>query len=209
MNKEQFLESGIIEEYCLGLASPKDVDLLMTMVSLYPEISEYLSSVQLQTNDLLTRFQRPASHSSKEIIKRNIRENLKLRKALLKEQPHQLEEFISISRHTDIEMLESLIAKIHPPEEYDNIHLEPLYIDSDKMLAVVWVKDQIPEEKHELLDESFLILEGNVSCHIDNEVFYMEKGMFMRMPLKSEHSIKVTSSYPAKAILSHVNIADD
>jgi len=101
----------------------------------------------------------------------------------------------------------------HPgPQEFDGIHMEPLYKDSRIELNLVWVKDMVPEEVHQDVMESFLLLEGSCSCTIEQKdgntrTVHMKPGDFLALELGERHDIRVTSPFPAKAILQWLSIA--
>lgn len=101
----------------------------------------------------------------------------------------------------------------HPgPQEFEGIHMEPLYKDSRIELNLVWVKDMVPEEVHQDVMESFLLLEGSCSCTIEQKdgntrTVHMKPGDFIALELGERHDIRVTSPYPAKAILQWLSIA--
>ena len=101
----------------------------------------------------------------------------------------------------------------HPdPQAFEGIHMEPLYKDSRIELNLVWVKDMVPEEVHQDVMESFLLLEGSCSCTIEQKdgntrTVHMKPGDFLALELGERHDIRVTSPYPAKAILQWLSIA--
>ena len=118
-----------------------------------------------------------------------------------------LSTFFEISRHTNLSKLEQLLQGIQPPNDFDNIYAKPLYVADGREMILVWAKDNVPEEVHHDVDECFLILEGTVKCYVEEEVFEMKRGDFMRIPLDQSHEVVVTSDKPAKAIRSRVALS--
>jgi len=204
-NLKAYLESGIIEKYCLGLATPEEINTLESYSRECPEFAVKLALNQRIFEQFVSSLERQAPKGSKQKIIARIKQT-QLHKATLNEH-ERLTDFLPIHTYSDLESWQQLIAPIQPKTDFDNIYTHPLYADSQKQLSIVWVKELVPEETHPDLEESFLILEGTAICTIDGVDHYLEKGSFMQMPTVGQHKIKVTSKTPAKALLSKVRIA--
>ncbi len=61
-----------------------------------------------------------------------------------------------------------LLATQHmqPPEKFDNIHMVQIKQNEQVEMFVGWVSEMVPEEVHDDILESFMILEGSCTCHI-------------------------------------------
>ena len=118
-----------------------------------------------------------------------------------------LAEFIQISRHTPLNVLADLVRNLQPAEEFDNLFGINLFQDAEKEVTLLWSKEGVPEEVHEDVDERFLLLEGTANCHVGKEIFSMEAGDFMKIPLHTNHWVVITSEQPAKAIVTRVKVA--
>lgn len=199
---ETYLESGIIEQYCLGLVSPEEAVHLMELCQKHPEVELHLQKTAEATKLYLSTFQKPVPTNLREKIKQQILENEAWQKAQLVGDAMQLQQYISISRTTDIAKVQAAIKELQPPTEYDNVAAHSLYAKDGFELTLVWVKEIVPMEEHPHLDESFLVLEGTADCYIDGQVFHMRAGDFMKIPPESHHEVLITSSNRAKAIMS-------
>lgn len=206
INVKKYLESGIVEKYCLGLASPEEVGRLMELCQEFPEIALYLKETAAANKAYLSSFYKSPPLPSLEIIQQRIHENKAWASAKLVGENMLLENYISISRHTDIQKVQAAIQSLHPPKEYDNVAAHPLYHKNGKELTLVWVKEVVPMEEHPHLNESFLVLEGTADCSIDGEIFKMKAGDFMQIPRDSHHEVVITSKTPAKAIQSRIHL---
>lgn len=202
--EKEFLISGVVEDYCLGTASPEDVVKLMELCARCPEAKAYLKKNEKGMESFIGGFSKKPSERSKSIIRNHILDNLKLEKTKLIGTDQMLPEFIGISRHSKIEHWDALLNGIEPPAEFDNIFVKPLFDSPKRKLTLVWAKDLVPDEVHDDMNESFLLLEGTVDCYINDEVFSMVRGDFMDIPLHSVHKVVVTSSTTGKAIRSEV-----
>lgn len=203
---KKYIESGIIEQYCLGLASPEEAAELEELCQQYPEVALELQEVKTSINTYTSLFQKRPSPKTKEIIDQRISENIAWEKAQLVGDKMELKQFISISRTTDIKKVQAAIKALQPPTDFDNIALHSLYAKDGYELNLVWVKKLVPMEEHPHLNESFLVLEGTAECSIDGEIFYMKAGDFMQIPEESHHEVIITSSTPAKAIQSRIHL---
>jgi mannose-6-phosphate isomerase-like protein (cupin superfamily) len=108
---------------------------------------------------------------------------------------------------------EQAVAHILPPMDYDNIHMVVLASDETRDLMLGWSKEIIPEEVHDDLIESFIVLEGSCECHIwrdddhsFNRVVHMQTGDFLQLNIGESHDIITTSSVPVKAILQRLKV---
>lgn len=208
-NIEEYLNSGIIEEFCLGLAKPQEAEEVLKLANEHPEVALYLKETQERFSTFHKKFHKSAPLRNLDIIKKSITENKKWKEAVLLGEEKMLGKYIEISQHTDIELVKKLIKSIFPPEEYDNVFAKPLYVGKGKELFLFFVKEIVPLEEHHKLDESFLMLAGTVDCYIDDQIFKMAEGDFMRIPIHSKHKVIVTSSTPGIAIRSRIELESD
>lgn len=107
---------------------------------------------------------------------------------------------------------EEAVQGIEPPPDFENVHLHPLESNERRDLFVAWVKQEVPEEVHYDILESFVLLEGTCECHISDEqgntrIVRMGPGDYIAMQVGETHDIVITSMKPAKAILQWVKLA--
>ncbi|MEO5582942.1 MAG: hypothetical protein ABIR66_09630 [Saprospiraceae bacterium] len=104
------------------------------------------------------------------------------------------------------------VKDIHPPENYNGIHLFPLKATPKCELFVAWVKEYIDEEVHTDLIESFILLEGSCECHITDlngkkRIERMVAGDYIQMDTGEAHDVIITSLEPVKAILQWMKLS--
>lgn len=102
--------------------------------------------------------------------------------------------------------------EMKPPVDFKDLHLEPIITNEKVEMFVAWVAEMVPEEVHDDMLESFLILEGSCTCHITNpngqlRIIHMQAGDFITMNVGEVHDIQITSKNPTKAILQWLKIA--
>jgi hypothetical protein len=107
---------------------------------------------------------------------------------------------------------EAAVEGIEPPEEYDNIHLHTLESNDTRELFIAWVQELVPEEVHDDLLESFVLLDGTCECHIwtkngEKRFLRMQAGDYLELKIGEIHDIYTTSCQPVKAILQWLKVA--
>lgn len=107
---------------------------------------------------------------------------------------------------------EAAVKNIEPAEDFEDVHMHLLEDNDRRELNLVWVKQEVPEEVHHDVLESFILLEGSCECHIFEEsgrkrVVMMRQGDYISFKIGEVHDIQITSAVPAKAILQWLKIA--
>ena len=104
------------------------------------------------------------------------------------------------------------VKGIMPPVDFEAVHLHTFRNDNIAEMHLAWVKQEVLEEVHHDVLESFILLEGTCECHILNEdgsqrTVRMREGDYISFKIGEIHDIQITSSEPAKAILQWLKIA--
>ncbi|MBL7816224.1 MAG: cupin domain-containing protein [Saprospiraceae bacterium] len=105
-----------------------------------------------------------------------------------------------------------VVKDIAPPTDFDGIRMHLLEDSPERELNLVWVKEEVPEEVHHDVLESFILLEGSCECHIfdsegNSRIVYMHQGDYISFKIGEVHDIHITSAEPAKAILQWLKLA--
>lgn len=108
---------------------------------------------------------------------------------------------------------EEAVKGIEQPADIENVYFHPLRNDDTVEMNLAWVIEEVPEEVHHDILESFILLDGTCECHIYNEdgsikkVVRMRAGDYISFKIGEVHDIQITSNVPAKAILQWLKIA--
>jgi mannose-6-phosphate isomerase-like protein (cupin superfamily) len=108
---------------------------------------------------------------------------------------------------------EDAVKGIERPADFENVYMHPLRNDDIVEMNLAWVIEEVPEEVHHDVLESFILLDGTCECHIFNEdgtikrVVKMRAGDYISFKIGEVHDIQITSSVPAKAILQWLKVA--
>ncbi|HAA12875.1 MAG TPA: cupin domain-containing protein [Cytophagales bacterium] len=89
---------------------------------------------------------------------------------------------------------------LKPPEEFDNVHVEPISDGVQATSFVIWIKEGVKAHYHREHAEHIYILAGTGNMTLDNEVFGVKAGDFVRIPPESVHAVTVTSDIPLKVL---------
>ena len=200
LDLQQYLSSGIIELYCLGLASAAEAKQLEQLCAQYPAVRSELRAVRQSLLGLARLYEQPPPANIKDKIFQRL-EKQELDKSLLADN-HTLARFIPISRHSDPHQWQNLIGHITPPDDFDNIHFHPLFDDGSRQLYIAWARQGIPDEVHHDIIEKFLVLEGACTCRLGHDRVELTPGSFLEIPLRIVHNLRVTSPAPVKVILT-------
>ena len=122
---KDYLNSGIIEKYCLGLATSDEVANLELICKLYPEVQKKLDKNQELLEQYISIYQKQVPHHSKQQIIDRL-ENLKLKSTELNQQG-RIDQFIRLSPLTDLQQWENFLCPIVPISTFDNIYIHPLF----------------------------------------------------------------------------------
>jgi mannose-6-phosphate isomerase-like protein (cupin superfamily) len=109
-----------------------------------------------------------------------------------------------ITKYSDFLAWQQATKHIVPPENLEDEFFHPLRLDKKLWQFVGFVKKQIPEEDHDDMLESFLILEGTCRCKIGDGFYDFKAGDYIEIPLHDHHNLEVTSEKPVKAILQRI-----
>ena len=206
-NIEKYISSGIIESYCLNATTPEEKAELERNCKEYPEVRQELAAAQAGLIAYASQFEQEAPPGVAAKILDRI-EELKLETASLSQPALRASEFIGISARSDLEKWQKLTACLAPPAHFGDIHSHELFDDGQRQLVVMWVKEEVPEEAHDDLNEKVFVLEGSCTCTVGGKEIDLSPGGFLEVPLYTDHSLRVTSEQPLKLIVTRVKLKE-
>lgn len=192
MDIRQYIESGVLEEYCLGHLNEADQAYLIQMTMLYPEIKAELTAVELAFEHLAAlAAAEPANN-----LKHNILASLGFAEEL------NIHELPVISHSANPEPWLKAFAHLIPEEPTDDFTLNVIRQDEIVQQMLVTSCNNVPEEEHGDFFESLFVLKGRCECTIGNELFALGAGDFIEIPLHIKHDIKLITPF-VTAILQY------
>ncbi len=188
MDIQAYINTGVLEEYCLGLLSEEDQAYLIQMSILYPEIKDELTEVESALEQL--------AHAGA------IEPGLGVRERIMgmfgfndTEEETAGYQLPPISKNADYQAWINTFKHLIPSEPTADIAMEVVRDDEQFRQMLVVSKQNIPEEEHGNYLESFLILEGRCECTVGNSIYQLGAGDFIEIPLHVKHDIRILTPH--------------
>jgi len=197
---QQFIDSGILEMYVLGHVSADEACEVERMAGIYTEVMDELNEISLA----LERY--AATHSAEpepfafHFLMARIAYEDRLKNGEEQTFPPKLHEGSLIADYdtwlnrTDLQL----------GDQFDGAHRHIIGAEQGMTTAIVWLQHGAPTETHTKELEQFLVVEGSCEIHVADEVYHMQRGDVLIVPLHKPHHVKVTSLIPCKLILQRV-----
>jgi mannose-6-phosphate isomerase-like protein (cupin superfamily) len=189
MNAKEYLEGGLLLDYCLGLMKGADKAAFEQALLLYPELGQELQIMQNGLNKYASAISKEPSASTKERIM-GVLDNLLLEKEM------NLKKLPLINKYSDMNSWLNALKPLLPKENPEGHFIHVLTHTDTVTQVLVMTRADVPDEVHEDCYESFIILEGECECHIgDHTVVRLKAGGYMQIPLHEHHDLKIISDY--------------
>ena len=184
MDIKYYLESGIIEDYCLEVLSESESKEVFQLSTQFPEIKNAI----LEYQNTLEKFAKAQSQQPPLELKNKL---LSLVDNLLLEESISIENPPLISKYSNSKLWLDFAKPLLPAEASDDIHLKVLQEDSNVFLTIIWTKTDILSEVHENEQESFLILEGECECFVGDKRYVLGPGDYFEVPMFTSHNVNL------------------
>jgi mannose-6-phosphate isomerase-like protein (cupin superfamily) len=188
MNVQKYIDSGVLEEYCLGLLNEGDQAFLIQMTMLYPEIKDELSAIDLA----MERWAVSTAVQSGSGLKERVPAGFGFGDS---DSHLNYRQFTAINKnadhHTWLRALNHLIPGV-PSEDFVCLKIKK---DDHLQQVLVITKTDFPGEERGDYLESFFILKGRCECTVGNSHFKLAPGDFLEIPSNVKHAIKIISPY--------------
>jgi mannose-6-phosphate isomerase-like protein (cupin superfamily) len=184
MDIKEYIESGVLEEYCLGLLSEEQKSFLIQMAMLYPEVKEELIATELAMEKLASSNGLEPGHG----IKQRILDALGFG-------DDKIERFPALTKDADHQTWLKNLAHLIPSQPSEDFYCEVIRKDDNIQQMLVVVKTDVPEEDHDGYLESFFILKGHCECTVGDKTVNLFAGDYLEIPLHVKHDIKIMSPH--------------
>ncbi|WP_295671530.1 cupin domain-containing protein [uncultured Mucilaginibacter sp.] len=187
MDAGKYIESGVLEEYCLGLLGEEEEAYLIQMAMLYPEIKAELTAIE----NAMEKLAKVIAVEPSPLVKQ------KVLSALGFEDSGMLNiDDLPVIRHAgDPEPWIRLFTHLIPDEPAEDFVSHLIRDDEDVQQMLVISKANVPEEEHGDMLESFFILQGRCECTIGEDFYALGPGDFVEIPLHKKHDIKLVTPH--------------
>lgn len=198
MDIKQYIASGILEEYCMGLLNNVDEEYVTRMSLVYPEIKDELIAIEFALENFASLNAITPVHDLKNKIFRTLGLETSFPALDVNNMP------LTNSEANHLQWLDALKHLI--PEEPDtDFYAVPITRKPGVEQTLIVIKHDVPEETHTNVIESFFILKGQCMCTVGNQMHHLRPGDFLEIPLDVDHDIQMLSPYVV-GILQHVAV---
>jgi mannose-6-phosphate isomerase-like protein (cupin superfamily) len=201
MTSKEYIESGILETYVMGMASEIEQKEVEMMAAANPDIRQEIDNISVAMEQYAMAHAKTPGSTIKPFVMAIIdySERMKAGEAMsfppVINQNSKLEEFATWLNRPDMDF---------PGSEEDNLSAKIIAYTPEMTTAIVWIKEESPWEIHDKELESFLIVEGSCNIIVGDKDNHLIAGDYFTIPLHEYHMVKVTSDVACKAILQRV-----
>jgi mannose-6-phosphate isomerase-like protein (cupin superfamily) len=198
MNIQEYIATGILEQYCLGMLTDEEMREVATLRSRYPEVETEIRTIEASLEERAGALALEPPPALREQIW-NTLENLN------KEKNISLQDLPLINRFTNHKAWLGIVKPLIPPQMQEDRVIKVLR-ESDKVIQMLVVsKSHFEDEVHINEHESFIILEGECECTVGDKVFRLKPGGFTEIPLHTSHDVRVLTPH-VTAILQRIAV---
>lgn len=199
-NIKEYIESGIIESYVMGLTTKEETKEVESYAVEYndvavaiEEFSKNLENICIAKGEIPDPITKPFVLASYDYM-------LRLTNGEKSAEPPILNPNSTISDYNEW----ILRPDLNINEIKEEVFAKIIGFTPTAITAIVWLQDMAPQEVHHAEYERFLIIEGTCDIKIGEDVHALSPGDFLEIPLHITHSVKVTSLVPCKVLLQRV-----
>jgi mannose-6-phosphate isomerase-like protein (cupin superfamily) len=195
MDIQAYIQSGILEQYCLDLLNVSEQADVLKNCALFPEIKQELINIE----NTIEKMVKAQAIIPDERLKQKILSKLGFGNEIA------LNNLPIVNAYADYKAWLKAVEHLVPAQPFDDFFAEVLRQDDQAIQMLVVTKIDVPEETHDNWIESFFILEGQCVCTVGAETITLNAGDFLEVPLYTEHDIKITSPHVV-AILQRLTV---
>ncbi len=196
---KEYIESGVLEQYVLGLTSPEETMEVEQRAAEDPSIREEIDTI----SEAMEAYAMQHGIGPDPILKPFLLATIDYTERLKSGEPVTVPPALNENSTIEDYALWLNRADMIAPNT-ENIHAKVIGYTAEATTAIVWIKDFAPQEVHDHEIEKFLIVEGTCDITVGDTVYQLAAGDYFPIPLHKKHLVKVTSFIPCKIILQRV-----
>lgn len=188
----KYMESGIIEAYCLGQLDLSQMREVEQVAQRHPEVRTEITRTHATLRGLATET--PDLRAQKANIMHTLRQ-------LRIEQEMSLDNLPLLTPYSDYRQWLTVVGSLQPSDRLEDIDYLVLQETPNVEQTLIWMRTAIAEDGHESdsFQESFLVLEGECECDFDGEIVRLSAGGYVAIPPNTPHIIR--NLYPDRPLL--------
>ena len=199
LSSTEFIESGILEQYVLGIATDEECKEVALRIALDPAIKKEVDAISQAMESYVQVHALEPGPVLKPFLMAIIDYTERLKNGETPAEPLVLNENSVVSDY-DAWLNRSDMVSTGKEDFYAKI----IGYTPKAITAIVWLKQYAPHEVHDDEYEKFLIVEGTCDIIVEEEVHHLVPGDYFAIPLHKNHMVKVTSQTACKIILQRI-----
>ncbi|HRH59476.1 MAG TPA: cupin domain-containing protein [Chitinophagaceae bacterium] len=199
MSVNDYISSGVIEDYCLGLLNPEESDRVLQQAALMPEVKSLIEHYEQALLEYATENAFALSKNNKVKILGTL-SNIKAEAAA------STDDLPLLNKYSSHDNWLKIVKSVLPEKLEENMFVHQLRSDKGIEQILIWSKIDYPDEVHDNEEECFIILQGRCRCYVEDEVIELGPGEFFSIPMHKHHDVKVLEG-PVMAVVQRIKVA--
>lgn len=199
MSVKDYIDSGILEQYVLGITSPEETKDVELMAIAHEVIKQEIDAIARSMEAYAMAGAVQPDAAVKPFLMATIDYTERLKQGEPVSFPPLLNEKSVLAEYAPWLKKEDMVSP-----GTAGIYAKIIGYTAEAVTAIVWLRDYAPHEVHHHEHERFLIVEGTCDIIVEGEVNSLVAGDYFAIPLHKDHLVKVTSEMPCKVILQRV-----
>ena len=201
MTNKEYIDSGILENYVMGIVSHTEREEVEMMAATNPDIRKEIDAI----SDVLEKYALAHATEPSPVVKPFLMATIDYAERIKSGEPIS---FPPVLHENSKE--EDYATWLNRPDldfsgsDEDNLFAKIIGYTPEMTTAIVWIKQNTPREIHHKEHERFLIIEGTCDILVGDKSNHLVRGDYFDIPLHEYHMVKVTSDISCKAILQRV-----
>ena len=183
MNLQDYINSGVLEQYCLGLLDSDEANQVVSYCLKYPRLRDELNSIEVAIEKMaIEKATDPPPQLKDKIL---------ARLGFVGNHVLDINNLPPTDAYSNYLSWLQAVEHLLPTEPFEGLNIQVLQQNDKIAQMLVVAKVNVPDESHDNYAESFFILKGKCSCTIDGKEVFLNAGDFLEIPLYAEHDIKM------------------
>jgi mannose-6-phosphate isomerase-like protein (cupin superfamily) len=199
-NFEDYIKSGMLEAYVLGLTDPHENLEVEQMAAANEEVRKEINHISEDFERHLKANAVAPPSTVKPFLMATIDYTERLDKGEQASFPPVLYEGSNISDYAEWLHRDDMVLRA----TFVDMHAKIIEYTPEVITAIVWLKDVFVQEIHHNQIEKFLIVEGTCDITVEEETHQLVPGDYFSIPLYKNHTVKVSTDVVCKIILQRV-----
>jgi mannose-6-phosphate isomerase-like protein (cupin superfamily) len=201
MTSKEYIDSGILEKYVMGVASHIERDEVEMIAAADPVIRQEIDAI----SGVLEKYALAHAMQPSPVVKPLLMATIDYSERIKSGEPVTFPPVLNENSSPEdyITWLKRPDLNLSRPEE-DNLFARIIGYTPEMTTAIIWIKHETTREIHHHEHERFLIIEGTCDILVGDKSNHLVSGDYFDIPLHEYHMVKVTSSIACKAILQRI-----